>query len=248
MAAVLLADNDGFLTIRAHVGLVDDCVARWRIRAGDGPFGSVSTKGRPHIVTDAAYLEKLAPDAALKGLLLVPLKIGKTIVGCFAVGYRDKRKLTKRDLQLASLFASYASIGIETSELFEREREARKRSDTLLNVVETPRPGLTLKSVLTKLSHSVLKLSRGERCAIFILSEDGKSVESVLALGGKFPLRWNAAEPYSVSDLDTPKLLNALQKASRKPIIEEHVKGPGLVPDRWLKRFKVRSIAAYPLT
>ncbi|MGA2285885.1 MAG: GAF domain-containing protein, partial [Dehalococcoidia bacterium] len=247
IAAISLVDGEGFLTIRSHVGLPEDCVARWRVRAGDGPFGSVFTEGQPHIVSDRAYLEKLAPAVPLKGMLLVPLKSGKAIVGCFAVGYKKARKLTRRDLRLANLFASYAVIGIETEALLESERSARKRSDAMVNIVATPRPGLSLKTLLTELSRAVLKLSVGERCGIFVLSEDGRAVETILALGGDRPLRWHSGEEMALADLAPAKFLSALNDGNLQPIVEERVTRRGIVPERWRKHFKMKSVAAYPL-
>ncbi len=247
IAAVSLADEEGILTIRSHVGLPKDCVARWRARAGEGPCGSVSTEGRPHIVKDQAYLKELAPSVRLKRLLLVPLKRGQTIVGCFAVGYRTERRLTQHDLRLADLFARYAALGIETEALLESEHGARERSDAMVNIVAAPRPGISLKTLLTKLAGAVLKLSAGQRCAIVILSENREMVENVLALGGNRPPVWLSGEVMPLADLPPARFLAATKGGRSRPIVEERVTGRGLAPESWRKRFNIKSSANYPL-
>jgi diguanylate cyclase (GGDEF)-like protein len=247
IAAISLVDEEGYLRVNSHAGLPERAAARWRRPFSEGPFGEVLRTRRPYISMDGNLPEDLAPGLSLYGVMIVPLRIGKTVVGCLGVGYKKKRKLSKQDVELASLFASYASIAIETASLYEKERHERKRSEALLSACSAPKPGLNLKTVLAKLCRSVLKVSVAERCAMFVLSEDGRSIEAVLALGGKYPMRWDASAGPSVNDLIRSDLLVALADGNTKPRIEERVTGPGLVPQKWLERFDIKSLAAFPL-
>jgi diguanylate cyclase (GGDEF)-like protein len=244
---ICLADEDGYLTIRSHMGLPQAGAARWRRPSSLGAFGEAFRTRRPCILTDGAHTEELAPGLDLHSGLIVPLCIGKTVIGCLCIGYRSKRRLSKQDVRLAVLFGDYASVVIETAALYEGESRERRRSSALLKIVQAPQSGRSLKDLLTKLSRAVLKLTVAERCVIFVLSEDRRSVEAVLALGGNFPLRWDVSRGPGVNAIVTPDLLVALADRNSKPMVEEHISGPGLVPKKWLERFDIKSLAAFPL-
>jgi len=246
IAAISLVDEEGYLRINSNVGMSGRAAARWRRPFSEGPFGEVLRTRRPYISMDGNLPENLAPGFSLYGAMIVPLRIGKTVVGCLGVGYKKKRKLSKQDVELAGLFASYASIAIETAALYETESQERRRSTALLSAVSAPNPGLSLKTVLTKLCRSVLKLSIAERCAVFLLSEDRQGIEAGVALGGEMPTRWGTLNEPEVSEFATPDSIRVMNQ-HRKPIVEEHVPSSGLLPAAWTERFKVKSLAAYPL-
>ena len=246
VAAISLVDEDGYLTINSNVGMPERAAARWRLPFSEGPFGVVFRTHRPYVSMDGSLPPDLAPGLGLYGVLIVPMLIGKTLIGCLGFGYRKKRTLSSRDVELASLFANYAAIAIETAALYETESRERRRSAALLNIVRAPRPGVDLKEVLTKLCRSVLKVSVAERCAVFLLNEDRQGIEAAVALGGDGPpldtFGGDDAVPFAI-----PEAISFLNQR-RKPVIQEHVPGSGLLPEEWEKRFHVKSLAAYPLT
>ncbi|MGD0115021.1 MAG: GAF domain-containing protein [Dehalococcoidia bacterium] len=251
-AAIALADEEGDLTVHSHVGMLDSAVADWHRRWTDFPLDYLARTRRPYACPDLAadntYDRDFTPGLRLGAVLVAPLQIGEKLVGCLGVYYTEAHEFSARDLQLASLFADHVSMSIESTTFLQQERRQRVRSEALLDVVGAPTLSLSLKQVLSKLCQSVLKLSNGQRCAIFILTEDGKAIETVLALGGEFPTRWNALESYPTDDFHAPRLMAALDEGGGRPIIDEHVTGHELVPQRLLDRFKIRSVAAYPLT
>ena len=229
LACVCLVDDEGYLTISSQVGLPERGAARWRVHSSIGPMGTAFQTRRLIVSMEGTYPEELAPGLSLYGALLAPLCIGKSVIGVLGVGYKQKHELSPEDLELANLFASFAAMAIEAAALYETESDERRRSDALLKIVRTSHSDRGLKELLTKLSRLVLKLSVAERCAIFVLSEDERSVEAVLSLGGKFPLRWENQVSPEVGQAITPDLLVALADGNTKPIVEERAAGR-LVP------------------
>ena len=249
VAAIALADDDGYLTIRSQIGMPKGSYARWRKTWNEAPIRELRETRRRYVCSDiregGIFRESVATRLALRGLAVQPLRRGQTLIGFLAIGYKEVHKFSRQELRLARLLASYASIAIETAALYERERHERKRSDALLDA-SAPRPGLALKTVLTKLCRSALKLSVAERCAVFLLSEDRRGIEAGFALGGEMPPRWETFNDAQVSEFATADALRVMSER-RKPIIQEHVPGSGLLPTAWVERFKVKSLASYPL-
>ncbi len=247
MAAISLADEEGRLTIHSHFGLTDKCVARLQANAKYRPLGFIADRNKRARIIQEAELRQLIPDLSLRSMVVMPLKSGNTVIGFLGVGYQRKRKLGPQELQLARLFADYASIGIETAALYQKERDQRRRSGALLTAVGRPSARLSLKDNLTKLCRSVLKLSVAERCAIFLLSEDRQTIEAALALGGHFPISWNTTKGIAINELATAKAIDILNE-NREPLIAERARDSGLLRDELVGRFNIKSFVGYPLT
>ncbi len=245
IAGISLADEQGHLAVRSHFGLPEKCAARLRANARYGPFGFIAgKKRRPHIVT-GQELEDLTPGLGLCTMVVMPLKTGKTLKGYLGVGYRRKRKFTSHELQLARLFADYATIAIETASLYQEERYQRHRSGALLSAVAASSPKLSLEAVLTKICRSILKLSVAERCGVYLLGEDRTKFEAGLTLGD-VAVDWMPQVDVEVNDYVTPKAIKMFGE-SRKPIIVEHLPGSGVMTEGQVQHFGVKSVAAYPL-
>ena len=113
------------------------------------------------------------------------------MVGCLYIGQKNRRDFSSEEVQLASLFADHVSMSIESATLLQQEREQRRLSETLLDVVSAPSLSLSLRKVLVKLCQSVLKLTIGERCSIFMFNEDTHTLEPVMSLGVEDPNLWD---------------------------------------------------------
>ena len=252
LATIALADEQGNLTIRSWVGISERGATNWRKRWDSGPLRYLSETRRSYFCSDLTadpyYEPDFTPGLALSALAAVPLKIGRTLIGFLCVGYFGVHRFTPQERQLASLFASHASIAIETASLFEEEQQERRRSDALLNVAAAPRAGLSLSEVLAKLCRSVIGLSVAESCAVFVLSDDETSLEKVLSLGGPEPHLWEGADTAAfATDLTPPTEVIKVLKRSAKPIVDEDAVSSGILPPEWVEHFNLKSLVIYPL-
>ncbi len=253
LAAIALLGTDGYLTLRSQHGFSQKCVSNWRQEPSKNVSGIVFQSGRPYVTSDFLAEEKYGDSAlrqhAVRALLVAPLKIGREVVGCLYVGWKSVRSPSADELRLASLFADQVSISIEGAALLERERQQRKRSDALLEVVRAPSLGLSLKRVLVKLCQSVLKVTAGERCSIFLFSEETHTLEPIMSLmskGAEDPVMWG--EFRASAGLKIPEIRDVGEAIkAQEPIIEEQAADSDVLPRYWIETFGIKSLALYPL-
>ncbi len=185
-ASIALADEKGVLAVHTQHGLSPRFVSRWRKRSNEGLTGIVFRTGQPYVspdlLADEHYKGTALTKEGLRALLVVPLKVEDAVVGCLYIGQKNRRDFSSEEVQLASLFAGHVSMSIESATLLQQEREQRRLSETLLDVVSAPSLSLSLRKVLIKLCQSVLKLTIGERCSIFMFNEDTHTLEPVMSL------------------------------------------------------------------
>ncbi|MDI6857928.1 MAG: GAF domain-containing protein [Dehalococcoidia bacterium] len=249
IAAVALADDEGYLTVRSHVGLSPKCVARWRVHRSVGLNARAFASGKPFFssdtLADEARDSETVRNLRLRGLMMMPLKLENEVAGWLAVGFRHKREFSAQDMELVGLLADHVSLSIRATAVVERERRQRKRSDALLQVTSAPALSLDVKRVLTKLCQLVLKMTVAERCAIWVFSEEEPTVETIVAMGGKSPVLWERSQENY--DIPIPRINGVSSRRVRKPVIEEHAPGSVAAEEGWVNLFDVKSIAQYPL-
>jgi diguanylate cyclase (GGDEF)-like protein len=105
---------------------------------------------------------------------------------------------------------------------------------------------LSFRKVLASISQSVIDFSVGERCSIFLFNEETHTLEPVMAMGpGDAALfeKWRASAGLKIPDIQG--IGEAIR--AQEPVIEEHAPGSGVVPSHWIKAFRLKSVALYPL-
>jgi diguanylate cyclase (GGDEF)-like protein len=249
-ASIALADEKGVLAVHTQHGLSPRFVSRWRKNSNEGLTGIVFRTGQPYVspdlLADRHYKGTALTKEGLRALLVVPLKVGGAVVGCLYVGQRTCRDFSSEEVQLASLFAGHVSMSIESATLLQKEREQRRLSETLLDVVSAPSVSLSLRKVLVKLCQSVLKLTIGERCSIFMFNEDTHTLEPVMSLGVEDPNLWDKFRASAGLNIPELKGIGEAIKA-QEPIIEENAPNSTVVPRFWTETFGLKSLALYPL-
>jgi diguanylate cyclase (GGDEF)-like protein len=185
----------------------------------------------------------------LKSLALYPLVHRDKNVGVMAVdSFRDFVHFPAEEIEILTAIARQAAVVIENAGLFEQEREQRRRVETLLKVVGTASSSLSLEKVLVSLCRSVVDLSVGERCSIFLTDKATGSLAPYMSLGREDEVMWKKFQSFSVVPR-TPKqrrLIEAITRI-RAPIIQEDVPGTGFLSSRWTENFGIKSLALYPL-
>lgn len=142
-AAVLLAEEDGTLTLRASM-FRDVEKEPLRIALGEGIAGRVARDRQPLLVHDPDPSE--VADPALLGLhsiLGVPLMVGGEVAGVLKVGVPAPRRFSEDDLLVLGLAADRVALAIDHLRVYEREhRIAEMLQRSLLPDRLPPLPGL----------------------------------------------------------------------------------------------------------
>jgi diguanylate cyclase (GGDEF)-like protein len=206
---------------------------------------------RPILVARADRTQ-LIPQAiveafGMKSVAIYPMAVRDRVVGIMVVdSVKAYLRFSQEEVETMAAIARQAAVIIENVRLFEREREQRRRAETLARVLGTASSSLSLKKVLIKLCQSVVDLSVGDRCSIFLTEEGKQSAIPIMSLGIEDPSLWERFK--SSSALEASQVQGIPQAfQSQEPVIEEHVPGSGLLPDYWVETFNLKSLALYPL-
>jgi len=251
--AIALADEKGILTLRTQFRLTTGFVKRWKMKSSEGLAGIVFRTGEPYACRDVREDESFDGTAVkleeLRALLVAPLKSDGKVIGCLYVSHRKPHDFSAEEVRLASLFADYVSMSIESATLLKKERHQRQRSEALLDVVSATTLSLSLKQILVKLCQSVLKLTVAERCSMFLFNEDTHTLEpimSLMALGAEDPALWE--EMRASAGLKIPEIGGTGEAIEAQgPIVVEDAPGSAVIPSFWVETFGIKSAALYPL-
>jgi diguanylate cyclase (GGDEF)-like protein len=208
---------------------------------------------RPILVARADRTQ-LIPQAivenfGMKSVGIYPMAVRDRVVGIMVVdSVKEYLRFPQEEVETMAAIARQAAVIIENAKLFEREQEQRRRAETLLTVVGTASSSLSLKKVLISLCRSVVDLSVGERCSIFLTDKVTGRLEPYMSLGHEDKVMWDRFRSRSIVPR-TPRqrrLVDAIT-GIRVPIIQEDVPGTGFLSSRWTEDFATKSLALYPL-
>ncbi len=124
---MLLDKNREVLTIHDARGIPDDIIQTTRVKIGEGISGWVAEKGESLLLNRQAKFNpdgtKREPFPHIESAVTVPLKVQNRIIGVLNVASQSrKKKFTRQDLNILTLFASGAATAIENAILFEEIR------------------------------------------------------------------------------------------------------------------------------
>ncbi len=90
--------------------------------------GSSSAASEPYVSTDIArdpnYAESQASKLGIRGVIMVPLRVGGEEIGCLYIGSFTPRRFTDDDVRVACVFAQQIAAAVANASLLERERRA----------------------------------------------------------------------------------------------------------------------------
>jgi signal transduction histidine kinase len=130
MAAILLLDDDGRLSVRAMVGVdgeLDDAV---KVSLGEGMAGRVAASRLPLLVPDLAKIELVSPllrDRGINSAVAIPLIVDDSVIGVVLVGSEALAQFGDHDARLLELIGDRIALAISQVTLFEAERAAQER-------------------------------------------------------------------------------------------------------------------------
>jgi diguanylate cyclase (GGDEF)-like protein/putative nucleotidyltransferase with HDIG domain len=185
----------------------------------------------------------------VKSLALYPLVHREKSVGVMAVdSFRDFVRFPPEEVATLAAIARQAAVVIENARLFEQEQKQRRRAEALLQVVGAASSSLSLQKVIIDFCRSVVDISVGERCSIFLADKSTGRLLPYMSLGPEDEGMWDKFR--SIANVPPTEQRMHLAEAItliRAPIIQENVPATGLLPRDWVENFGIKSIAIYPL-
>ena len=186
-AAILLLDEEaGTLATRAAVGVEEEVERGVRIPVGEGFAGTVAAERRPVLLRDVDHADVLNPilrERGIKTLLGVPLLIEGEPLGVLHVGTLTQREFTRDDIDLLQLVADRAAIAIEHARLYEAERAARRRLESVQLVTDAALSHLELDTLLNELLTRIRSILQTDTAVILLLDQDREWLIARAALG-----------------------------------------------------------------
>ena len=252
-ATIGLLDDGGHLAFRSHHGLSPQFAESWHRHPTESIAGAVFRTGRPYVTSGLLADRKCAGDPlaseGLRTLLVVPLRTGDDVTGCLCIGDRRPRHFSPLDVQLAGLFADQVAISIENTRLYEGEQRQRQRAEALVDVLAAAASDLSLRKVLGKVCESVLSLSVGERCSIFLMDAEGRRFEPVMSLGLQDERLWRKFRNPPAKVYRAPGTKRFFQRATKwgTPMVIEDAATSSMLDAWWVETFGIKSLVQYPL-
>jgi GAF domain-containing protein len=185
--AVLLRDGDTHdLVARAAVGIEEEVEQGVRIPIGEGFAGEIAATRQPVIVDDVDHTSVLNPILRQKGIRSmagVPLVAAGEAIGVLHVGTLEPRHFTRDDVELLQLAADRAAIAIEHARVFEAERRARIRMESVQAVTDAALAHLEVDELLAVLLPRIRDILSADTCAVLLLDEQAQELVARSALG-----------------------------------------------------------------
>jgi PAS domain S-box-containing protein len=154
-AAVLLADEAGWLELRAASGL--EACTRFRLAPGEGFAGRIAaTRTAISLSGDELDIVRNPALRGLRSLLGVPLLAHDRVVGVLHVGAHTERAFSDDDTQLLRLAGDRVALAVEHARVYERERAiAHTLQQSLLPETLPDIPGVSLAARFRPLDYQV---------------------------------------------------------------------------------------------
>ena len=114
-------EESGELLMRAGCGLGERHARGLQLKAEDTLARQVVRTGKPVVIAGARQREQLRVKTgrSVKSLLLVPLKVGDSVIGALSVDrLREDRVFGEHNLYLLSALADYAAVALQNSRLY----------------------------------------------------------------------------------------------------------------------------------
>jgi GAF domain-containing protein/anti-sigma regulatory factor (Ser/Thr protein kinase) len=228
-AAILMLEPSGeFVRARAAKGIEEEVEQGVRIPVGRGFAGRIAASREPLAIEDVETADIFNPILRQKGirsLLGVPLLVSGRVLGVLHVGTLTPRIFTTDDRELLQLAADRAAIAIEHAKLFEEERNARRRLESLQQVTDAALAYLPEEELLTELLRRITRILNVDTAAILLLEPNGeylraraaKGIEEEVEQGVRIPVGRGFAgrvaasrEAVAIEDVDHADILNPI--------------------------------------
>jgi two-component system NtrC family sensor kinase len=135
---MLLDDEKGELYVRASKNM-DAAAQSMRLRVRDSLAGQVLTSNRPIVVGNEKKWEKIKTSYLARSLIYVPLSTHDEPIGVLSIVNRVKEsKFTRRDTNVLTTLAAYATVAIKNAHLYQETDNERHKLETILRQTRDP--------------------------------------------------------------------------------------------------------------
>jgi len=131
---IFLLDRDKQeLKLITHKEVSEEFIAGLKgLKVGEGFNGLVAQTGEPLVIEDASQDPRLTRETVIregiKAEVIVPLKAKGRVVGTLAAAMRKSRQFHDEEVELLTTIGSQIGIGIENSQLYQREHLAAQQA------------------------------------------------------------------------------------------------------------------------
>jgi len=131
---IFLLDGDKQeLKLVTHREVSEEFVAGLKgLKVGEGFNGRVAQTGEPLVIEDASedpgLTREIVRREGIRAEIIVPLKAKGNVVGTLAGAMRESRQFLGEEVELLTTIGSQIGIGIENSQLYQRERLATQQA------------------------------------------------------------------------------------------------------------------------
>lgn len=170
--AILLADQDGVLTIRHSIGYRADLAERLRVKPGEGITGSAAQTRTTIVVNDVTkdprYLRAID---AVRSEIAVPLVARGKLVGVIDLQSSVADAFGDQERNLLELVSSRFSLAIDAAGLYEAMVRKNETLTTLSKIAREFSSILNLDELLKKISELVRGLVPFDTLAIYLIDQ-----------------------------------------------------------------------------
>jgi len=129
----LLDEDKQGLKLITHREVSEEFVAGLKgLKVGEGFNGRVAQTGEPLLIEDASEDPRLTREIVkregMRAEVIVPLKAKGKVVGTLAGAMRESRQFVSEEVELLTTIGSQIGIGIENSQLYQREHLATQQA------------------------------------------------------------------------------------------------------------------------
>ncbi len=144
-AYLTLIDADrGDTHMRVTDGIVTDRFKQVRLAMGAGLGGLVAETATPYATADYSnderfehVIDDIVGDEHLVGILGVPLKLGRRVIGVLFAADRRPRPFAPEEVALLSSLAAHAAIAMENARLFSEAQETLRNLSRANTIIRT---------------------------------------------------------------------------------------------------------------
>lgn len=177
--SIALVDPDtGDLVFRRAGGQAGWVGVGMRLRPGEGIAGWVAQHRQSVRVDDAAsdprFYEQIdgATGFVTRNVVCVPLVAHDRAVGVIELVNKRRGAFSQDDVQLLESVAAQTAVAIENARLFETERSARQRLETLFGIGQAVNSTLDAGAILDRLTDEAMRLTRATHGSALIAQTD----------------------------------------------------------------------------
>jgi len=183
-------DAEQVLVPRCWYGL-DDSVANWRLKSGEGAAGRAAQDRRGVIVTNArselSLPESVRLEAAPRSILADAIVYQDRLIGALAVGRREIGAFDGHDLHVLGLLADQAAIAIENARAHSAAVERSRELAALLRASSVLMGGLDLPETLARIVREASEIAGTPHVSMLLVDKGAGVLRHVAGIGGPVP-------------------------------------------------------------